>query len=126
RHHLSGPKADIAFRLDTLDRLGRAGVKKIGLGALHGLSDWRAESWFLGLHLRHLERAYWRSRYSLSFPRLRPHEGHGIEVIPFDERDLVQAVCAFRLFSPELELSLSTRERGAFRDHAFRLGFTTM
>ena len=126
RHHLGGPKADMAFRLETPDRLGRAGVKKIGLGALYGLSDWRAEAWMLGLHLHHLERTYWRTRYSLSFPRLRPHEGHDIAVTPFDERDLVQAVCAFRLFSPEVELSLSTRERPAFRDHAFRLGFTTM
>ncbi len=126
RHHLSGPKADFAFRLETPDRLGRAGIKKIGLGALYGLSDWRAEAWFLGLHLRHLERTYWRTRYSLSFPRLRPHEGHDIDVTPFGERDLVQAVCAFRLFSPEVELSLSTRERAAFRDHAFKLGFTSM
>ncbi len=126
RHHLSGPKADMTHRLETPDRLGRAGVKKIGLGALYGLADWRAEAWMLGLHLHHMERTYWRTRYSLSFPRLRPHEGHDIAVTPFDERELVQAVCAFRLFSPEVELSLSTRERPAFRDHAFRLGFTSM
>ena len=126
RHHLRGPKADIAYRLGTPDRLGRAGVKKIGLGVLFGLSDWRADAWFAGLHLRYLEREYWKTRYSLSFPRLRPHEGGDIAVTPFDERDLVQAVCAFRLFSRELELSLSTRERAAFRDHVFRLGFTAM
>lgn len=126
RHHLKGPKSDMAWRLETPDRLGRAGVKKIGLGALYGLGDWRAEAWFVGLHLRYLERAHWRSRYSLSFPRLRPHEGHEIAVTRFDERDLVQAACAFRLFDPEVELSLSTRERPAFRDHAFRLGFTSM
>lgn len=126
RHHLSGPKADIAYRLETPDRLGRAGLKKIGLGALYGLADWRAESWFLGLHLRHLEKSYWRTRYSISFPRLRPHAGNDIPVEPFDERDLVQAMCAFRLFSQEVELSLSTRESEHFRDHAFRLGFTSM
>lgn len=126
RHHLSGPKADMAHRLETPDRLGRAGVKKIGLGALYGLADWRAEAWMLGLHLHYMERTYWRTRYSLSFPRLRPHEGHDIAVTPFDESELAQTVCAFRLFSPEVELSLSTRERPAFRDHAFKLGFTTM
>jgi 2-iminoacetate synthase len=126
RHHLSGPKADMAYRLGTPDRLGRAGVKKIGLGALFGLSDWRADAWFTALHLRYLENTYWKTRYSISFPRLRPHEGGDIAVTPFDERDLVQAVCAFRLFSQEVELSLSTRECGAFRDRAFRLGFTTM
>jgi 2-iminoacetate synthase len=126
KHHLKGPKADMAYRLATPDRLGRAGVKKIGLGALYGLSDWRAESWFLGLHLQYMEKNYWRTRYSLSFPRLRPHEGNEIPVTPFNERELVQAACAFRLFSQEIELSLSTRESPHFRNHAYQLGFTSM
>lgn len=126
RHHLRGPKADMTYRLETPDRLGRAGLKKIGLGALYGLGEWRADAWFTGLHLRYLEKTFWRTRYSISFPRLRPHAGSEIEVTPFDERDLVQAVCAFRLFSPEVELSLSTRESVAFRNHALRLGFTAM
>jgi 2-iminoacetate synthase len=124
--HLRGPKTDMAHRLDTPDRLGRAGLKRIGLGALYGLADWRAESWFVGLHLRHLERTHWRTRYGISFPRLRPHAGEGSARVSFGERDLVQAVCAFRLFSPEVELSLSTRESAAFRSGAFRLGFTSM
>lgn len=126
QHHLKGPKSDMAYRLETPDRLGRAGIKKIGLGALYGLSDWRAEAWYTGLHLNYLEKRHWRTRYSLSFPRLRPHEGGEIAVRPFDERNLVQAVCAFRLFSPEVELSLSTRESPHFRNHAYRLGFTSM
>jgi 2-iminoacetate synthase len=125
-HHLKGPKSDMRYRLETPDRIGRAGVKKIGLGALYGLSDWRAESWFVGMHLRYLERRYWRSRYSVSFPRLRPHEGQDVAVSPFGERDLIQAACAFRLLSREVELSLSTRESAEFRDHAFQLGFTSM
>ena len=114
------------YRLETPDRLGKAGIKKIGLGALYGLSDWRAESWFLGLHLRYLEKTYWKTKYSVSFPRLRPHEGSEIAVTHFDEKCLVQAACAFRLFSQELELSLSTRESSHFRNHAFKLGFTSM
>lgn len=126
RNHLSGPKADIEWRLGTPDRLGRAGMKRIGLGALFGLSDWRADAWFTGLHVRHVETTHWRSRVSLSFPRLRPHEGAESPVTAFGERDLVQAACAFRLLSPEAELSLSTRESEAFRSSAFRLGFTSM
>jgi 2-iminoacetate synthase len=126
RHHLSGPKSDIAWRLGTPDRLGAAGMKKIGLGALFGLSDWRADAWFTGLHLRHIEKTHWRTKTAISFPRLRPHEGTDIPVTPFAERDLVQAACAFRLLSPEAELSLSTRESEAFRNQAFRLGFTSM
>ncbi len=101
-------------------------MKKIGLGALYGLSDWRAESWFVGLHLHYMEKNYWRTRYSIAFPRLRPHEGSDIAVTPFNERDLIQAACAFRLFSQEVELSLSTRESPHFRDHAYKLGFTSM
>jgi len=126
RHHLSGPKADMEYRLNTPDRLGRASIKKVGLGALFGLSDWRADAWFTGLHLRHVETVHWRTKLSLSFPRLRPHEGAEIPVTPFHERDLVQAACAFRLLCPEAELSLSTREGALFRNQAFRLGFTAM
>jgi 2-iminoacetate synthase len=129
RHHLRGRKADITWRLDTPDRLGQAEVKKIGLGALFGLSDWRAEAWFVGRHLRYLENRYWRSRLSISFPRLRPHQDEGsgpLAITPFGERELVQAICAFRLLSQEVELSLSTRESAHFRDHAFRLGITAM
>jgi 2-iminoacetate synthase len=126
RYHLKGPKADMPFRLETPDRLGRAGLKKIGLGALYGLSDWRTDAWFLGLHLRYLEKQYWRTRYSISFPRLRPHAGAEIEVTPTTERDLVQAFCAYRLFSREVELTLSTRERPEFRNHAVKLGVNSM
>jgi len=126
RNHLSGPKSDMGYRLETPYRLGRAGIKKVGLGALFGLSDWRADAWFTGLHLRHIETVHWRTKASISFPRLRPHEGAEIPVTPFDERSLVQAACAFRLLSPEAELSLSTRESAGFRDKAFRLGFTAM
>jgi len=126
KHHLKGPKADMAYRLETPDRLGRAGLKKIGLGALYGLADWRTDAWFTGLHLRYMEKHYWRTRYSLSFPRLRPHAGAEIDIVPTTERDLVQAFCAYRLFSREVELTLSTRERPAFRDHAIHLGINTM
>ena len=126
RNHLSGAKADIEWRLGTPDRLGRAGIKKIGLGALFGLSDWRADAWFTGLHLRHVETVHWRTKTAISFPRLRPHEGGEIPVTPFSERDLIQAACAFRLLSPEAELSLSTRESEAFRNKAFKIGFTSM
>ncbi|HEX7506589.1 MAG TPA: 2-iminoacetate synthase ThiH [Polyangia bacterium] len=127
RHHLRGPKANMGYRLETPDRLGQAGVKKIGIGALYGLSDWRAEAWFVGLHLRYLEKCYWRARTSISFPRLRPHKGdEGMALATFGERDLVQTICAFRLFSQEVELSLSTRESARFRNSAFRLGITAM
>lgn len=126
RHHLSGPKADMAWRLDTPDRLGEAGLHKIGLGVLYGLSDWRTETLCLGRHLRHVEQHHWKTRTSISFPRLRPHVGGVPGLTAFSERNLVHAACALRLFSHESELSLSTRESPHFRRNAVRLGFTHM
>lgn len=43
-----------------------------------------------------------------------------------DERQLVQTLCAFRLFAPEVELSLSTRESPAFRDRAIPLAINNV
>lgn len=125
-YHLSGMKRDFDYRLETPDRLGRAGVKKIGLGALYGLDAWRTDTFFVALHLRYMERKYWKTRYSVSFPRIRPHEGDLHPTSIMTDKDLVQVICAYRLLSQELELSLSTREHEQFRDHAIRLGITTM
>ncbi|MCZ6671901.1 MAG: 2-iminoacetate synthase ThiH [Verrucomicrobia bacterium] len=125
-YHLSGMKRNFDYRLETPDRLGRAGVKKIGLGALYGLEDWRTDTFFVALHLRYLENRYWKTRYSVSFPRIRPHEGDLHPRSIMSDRDLVQVICAYRLLNQELELSLSTREHERFRDHAIRLGITTM
>ena len=125
-HHPKGRKADFGWRLDAPDRVGQAGVHKIGLGALLGLEDWRAECFFTALHLGWLERRHWRSRFSVSFPRLRPHEGNLAPKVEMTDRDLVQAICALRLLNGEVEINLSTRESPRFRDHAFRLGPTAM
>jgi len=125
-HHPKGRKSDFAFRLDAPDRVGAAGVHKIGLGALFGLEDWRAECFFTALHLQWLERKHWQSRFSVSFPRIRPHEGELQPKVEMTDRDLVQAICAFRLFNGEIELTLSTRESEVFRNHACSLGITAM
>ncbi|MEC5345217.1 2-iminoacetate synthase ThiH [Brenneria populi] len=119
QHHLRGHKQDFYWRLATPDRLGRAGIDKIGLGSLIGLSDsWRTDCYMVAEHLLYLQQTYWQSRYSISFPRLRPCAG-GIEPASImDEAQLMQVICAFRLLSPDIELSLSTRESPFFRDHA--------
>ena len=62
----------------------------------------------------------------MSFPRIRPHEGQAEPETYVQDNDLVQLLCAFRIFDHELELTLSTRESPVFRDRAFRLGVTTM
>lgn len=128
-HHPKGKKSNFYYRLDTPDRLGKAGIHKIGLGALLGLEDWRADSFFTALHLRYLEKTYWKSRFSLSFPRLRPiqlgESSRSFRDVMTDA-ELVQLICAFRLFDEDVELSLSTREAPKFRDALIRLGITSL
>lgn len=126
KHHLKGKKSNFLYRLETPDRLGRAGVHKIGLGALFGLEDWRADSFFTALHLQYLERVYWQTKYSISFPRLRPFSGGLEPKVEMTDRELVQLICAYRIFNEDVELSLSTRETEKFRNHAVKLGITSM
>jgi 2-iminoacetate synthase len=125
-HHPKGKKSNFGYRLETPDRLGGAGIYKMGLGVLIGLEDWRTDSWFTGLHLRYLENTYWRTKYSISFPRLRPFSGGLAPKVAMSDRELIQLTCAYRLLDEEVELSLSTRESPVFRDHAVRLGITAM
>ncbi|VFP80817.1 2-iminoacetate synthase ThiH [Candidatus Erwinia haradaeae] len=119
RHHLSGQKQDFLWRLEAPDRLACAGIDKIGLGVLLGLSDnWRTDCYMLARHLLYLRKIFWKSRYSLSFPRLRPCVGGGVTPSSMiNESQLLQIMCAFRLLAPEVEISLSTRESPYFRDH---------
>ncbi len=126
KHHPKGKKSNFNYRLDTPDRLGRAGIHKIGLGALFGLEDWRADSFFTALHLKYLQKTYWKTKYSISFPRLRPHSGGLEPKVAMTDADLVQLICAYRLFDEDVELSLSTRESEIFREHIVNLGITSI
>ena len=126
KHHPRGKKSNFYYRLDTPDRLGRAGIRKMGLGALIGLEDWRIDSFFVALHLDYLERTYWQTKYTLSFPRLRPFSGGLEPKVAMNDRELAQLICAYRLFNQEVELSLSTRETPSFRDNIIKFGITTM
>ncbi|MCS6991689.1 MAG: 2-iminoacetate synthase ThiH [Chitinophagales bacterium] len=125
-YHPRGRKKDFRYRLETPDRIGRSGMHRIGLGVLLGLEDWRVDSFFMAVHLRYLQRHYWQSRYSISFPRLRPAAGCQQFGNPVTDRELVQLICAWRLFDQHVELALSTRESPQFRNHAVRLGITAI
>ncbi len=126
KHHPKGKKSNFDYRLDTPDRLGKAGIHKIGLGALFGLEDWRADSFFTALHLKYLQKTYWKTKYSISFPRLRPHSGGLAPKVEMTDADLVQLICAFRLFDEDLELSMSTREEEVFRNNIVNMGITSI
>lgn len=125
-YHPKGKKSNFTYRLETPDRLGRANIHRIGLGALLGLEDWRVDSFFTAMHLDYLEKKYWQTKFSISFPRLRPAMGCQQPNHPMTDKELVQLICAYRIFNENVELSLSTRESSRFRDHVFRLGITSM
>ncbi|UYQ92764.1 2-iminoacetate synthase ThiH [Chitinophaga horti] len=126
KHHPKGKKSKFDYRLETPDRLGQAGIHKIGLGVLLGLEDWRTDSFFTALHLAYLEKTYWQTRYSISFPRLRPFSGGLMPKVDMNDTELVQLICAYRLCFETVELSISTRESEVFRDNVIRLGITAM
>jgi 2-iminoacetate synthase len=125
-HHPKGKKSNFYYRLETPDRLGKAGVHKIGLGVLLGLEDWRVDSFFTALHLDYLEKTYWQTKYAVSFPRLRPAEGVLLPKMELRDKDLAQLICAYRLFNGEVELSISTRENEKFRNNIIKLGITSI
>ncbi|MFB0925074.1 MAG: 2-iminoacetate synthase ThiH, partial [Vicingaceae bacterium] len=110
KHHPKGKKSNFDYRLATPDRLGKAGIHKIGIGVLIGLEDWRTDSFLTASHLNYLEKNYWKAKYSISFPRLRPHSGGLEPKVEMNDKELVQLICAYRLLNEELELSISTRE----------------
>ena len=126
KHHPKGKKSNFQYRLETPDRLGQAGIHRMGLGVLIGLEDWRTDSFYTAMHLNYLEKQYWRSKYSISFPRLRPFSGGLEPKVAMSDKELVQLICAYRLFNEEVELSISTRESMAFRNNVVKLGITTM
>jgi 2-iminoacetate synthase len=126
KHHPKGKKSNFNYRLETPERAARAGINKVGLGVLIGLEDWRTDSFFTALHLRFLEKNYWQTKYSVSFPRLRPFSGGLEPKVAMSDKELVQLICAYRIFDQELEISLSTRETEHFRNHIIPLGITSM
>ena len=126
-YHPKGLKSDFEWRLGTFDRMGAAGIHKIGLGVLIGLEDWRTDVVFMALHLRYLQKHYWRTKYSISFPRMRPHEGNDFQPnVIMTDKQLAQLIFAFRLFDHDVEIALSTRENETFRNNMMSLGITTL
>ena len=126
KYHLGGKKSDFEYRLDTYERLGKAGVHKMGLGILAGLEDWRTDSFFTALHLKYLQKKYWKTTYSVSFPRLRPHSGGFQPNVILSDKQLAQLIFAYRILDQEIDIALSTRENSEFRDNILKLGITTM
>ena len=122
--HTAGPKRDFDWRLETPERAYAAGFRRLGIGALYGLADWRREAIALAAHADYLLRNCWKAQLTISLPRLRPCAGEFQPLTHMTDRDLVQLVCAFRLFLPDTGLVLSTREPAKLRDGLIPLGVT--
>lgn len=126
-YHPRGMKADFEWRLNGFDRMGMAGVHSIGMGVLIGLEDWRTDVTMMAHHLRYLQRTYWRTRYSVNFPRMRPAENDGFQPnVVMTDKELAQLTFAMRIFDNDVDISYSTRETPFIRDNMAGLGVTTM
>jgi 2-iminoacetate synthase len=124
--HTAGPKKDFDWRLACPERGYAGGFRRIGIGALFGLSDWRLEALRLAAHLEHLYKHCWKASFTVAFPRLRPAAGGFTPMTDFPDWALVQTICAFRIMFPEVGIILSTRESAPLRDALAPLGITVM
>jgi len=126
-YHLAGPKADYDSRLDAPDRFASARMRRIGLGVLLGLADWRQETLALAQHGAYLMKKYWRSQVSFSFPRLRPATNVQAEWPHLvSDVNMVQMMLALRLCFADAGIVLSTRETPEFRDNLINLCVTRL
>ena len=124
--HTAGPKRNFNWRLETPERAYGAGFRRLGIGALYGLADWRYEAIALAMHAERLLRECWKAYLTVSLPRLRPCAGEFEPLTHLADRELVQLICAFRLTFPDVGLVLSTRESPKLRDGLIPLGVTMM
>ena len=124
--HTAGPKRDFMWRLETPERAHAAGFRRLGIGALYGLGNWRLDAIGLAAHAAYLLRHCWKAQLTISLPRMRPCAGEFQPLTHLSDRELVQLVCAFRLTFPEVGLVLSTREPAKLRDGLIPLGITLM
>ncbi len=116
--HLMGHKRIFPYRFNAQERALMGGMRGVAFAALLGLDDFRKDALATGLHAYYLQRKYPHAEISFSCPRLRPIINND-KINPKDvhEPQLLQVMCAYRLFMPFAGLTISTRERAGFRDN---------
>lgn len=124
--HTAGPKKNFNWRMETPERAYAAGFRRLGIGALYGLAEWRYEAICVAAHADYLLRNCWKSYVTISLPRLRPCAGEFEPLTHITDRELAQLVCAFRILFPDVGIVLSTRETPKLRDGLIPLGVTLM
>lgn len=141
--HLAGHKRIFPYRFHAQERALMGGMRGVAFAALLGLSDFRKDAFATGLHAYYIQRKYPYAEISFSCPRLRPivtmadsgqsQEVQEKEVLPVveplggkevSERELMQIMCAYRLFMPYAGMTISTRERASFRNHVIGVAAT--
>ena len=128
--HTAGPKKNFDWRLDCPERAYAGGFRRIGIGALFGLANWKFEALALCAHLEYLYKHCWKSQFTIAFPRMRPYAGN-YEYQPDPELHLpdkafVRLITIFRLLFPQVGIVVSTRESAPLRDAIVTLGVTHM
>ena len=128
--HTAGPKKDFAWRLNCAERAYAGGFRRIGIGALFGLADWKSEALALCAHLEYLYKHAWKSQLTVAFPRMRPYAGnYAYQPDPrlfLPDRSLVRLITVFRILFPQVGIVVSTREPAPLRDAIATLGVTHM
>ncbi len=128
--HTAGPKKNFDWRLDCPERAYAGGFRRIGIGALFGLADWKYEALALCAHLEYLYKHCWKAQFTIAFPRMRPYAGN-YEYEPdaalyLPDRAFVRLIAVFRLLFPQVGIVVSTREPAPLRDAIATLGVTHM
>lgn len=123
--HLAGHKRIFPYRINAQERALMGGMRGVAFGALLGLDDFRKDAFATGMHAYLLQKKYPYAELSISCPRLRPTINQE-EINPKDvhERQLLQVMCAYRIFLPYVGITISTRERPGFRDHVIGMTAT--
>ena len=123
--HLAGNKRIFPYRLNTQERALKGGMRGVGLAALLGLDDFRKDALATGMHAYLLQRKYPQAEIAFSCPRLRPIINND-KINPMDvhERQLLQIVCAYRLFMPFASITVSSRENARVRDNLMTIAAT--
>jgi 2-iminoacetate synthase len=128
--HTAGPKKNFDWRLDCPERAYAGGFRRIGIGALFGLADWKHEALALCAHLEYLYKHCWKAQLTVAFPRMRPYAGN-YEYMPdpalfLPDKAFVRLIAAFRILFPQVGIVVSTREPAPLRDAIAALGVTHM
>ena len=120
--HLAGHKRIFPYRFYAQERALKGGMRGVGFGALLGLDDFRKDAFATGIHGWLLQKKYPHGEIAFSCPRLRPIINND-KINPMDvhEKQLLQVVCAYRLFMPFASITVSTRECARVRDNLMKI-----